>query len=244
MTHPTQHRYSQFQENDQFGIYDAVSGKTIIPAVYDFASPEIYNDKLILVTKNGKTGFVDFNNRIVIPITYDNAREFKDGLAPVRINDSWGYVNRKNEIKIQPNPDWKWVTLFEGDIAIVRIHDDDHFYIDRTGCYLNKEPFSAAGFFEDGYAIAANKIPPNPFNNELQIINSVYQFVTAEKFNQIKYLGNKKFQVVKRIDDRGRIKTGTLRIGHEIVWDSETNKQNIWLDKIDVHKYKRKFLFL
>jgi hypothetical protein len=226
-------RYSQIREGDKFGICENMTNATIIPPIYDLASPEIYNDKLILVTNSGKVGFVDFDNRIVIPIIYEAAREFKDGLAPVRINDSWGYINRKNQIEIQPNPDWKWVTLFENDVAVVRLNDHDYFYIDRLGNYLHNEPFSAAGDFQDGFAIAARGNQPYPFNNELQIINRNFQFVIDEKYNQIKYLEKNEFKVVKRLDDKGREKTGTLKIGGNVVWNQESERLNDWLNKIE-----------
>jgi hypothetical protein len=45
---------------------------------------------------------VDIYGKEVIPLIYDGARTFKEGLAPVCLGKQWGYVNQKNEIVIPP----------------------------------------------------------------------------------------------------------------------------------------------
>jgi len=52
------------------------------------------------VSKNGKYGFIDKTGMEVIPLEYDRANPFADGLAAVSIDDKWGYINTSGEIVI------------------------------------------------------------------------------------------------------------------------------------------------
>lgn len=40
-------------------------------------------------------GFYDYDGDEVIEPRYEDAKTFSEGLAPVRYNGKWGYVNRK-----------------------------------------------------------------------------------------------------------------------------------------------------
>lgn len=58
--------------------------------------------KLHLYELNGKYGFVDDNNKIVLPCIWKDAYDFTEGLAPVmNDNDRWGYINTEGEVKIE-----------------------------------------------------------------------------------------------------------------------------------------------
>lgn len=58
----------------------------VIPCQYDRIGP--VSEGLLAVEKDGKSGFIDTAGRVVIPLTYDNARSFSEGLAAVYIG--WG----------------------------------------------------------------------------------------------------------------------------------------------------------
>ncbi len=47
---------------------------------------------------NGKWGFADSMNNLIIPLEYDNARDFHEGLACVYIRlQGWGFINMHNQ---------------------------------------------------------------------------------------------------------------------------------------------------
>ena len=51
---------------------------------------------------NGKYGFADDNNNIVLPCIWKDAYDFTEGLAPVMNDDGkWGYINTEGEVKIE-----------------------------------------------------------------------------------------------------------------------------------------------
>lgn len=70
---------------------------------HDFKYDEIYpfNEGLAVVKKDQKYGFINENNKTVIPFNYDFALSFSEGLAPVARNGKMGFIN-KNNVNIVP----------------------------------------------------------------------------------------------------------------------------------------------
>ena len=52
------------------------------------------------VKKGGKWGHIDGYGKVIIPLEYEEVRNFSEGLAAVRKDGKWGYINPKNEIVI------------------------------------------------------------------------------------------------------------------------------------------------
>ena len=50
--------------------------------------------------QDGKWGFIDDNNVTMITYSFDETREFSEGLAGVRINGEWGFINLGGELVI------------------------------------------------------------------------------------------------------------------------------------------------
>jgi len=58
---------------------------------------KVISDGLISVKQNGKWGFMDENDNTVIPFIYDDVTDFSNGLAHVKLNEEWFYINKKGE---------------------------------------------------------------------------------------------------------------------------------------------------
>lgn len=57
----------------------------------------IEKEGLCSFKRDGKYGYNDKDVKEVIPCIYDSAEEFSNGLAKVKLNDRWGYINKKGE---------------------------------------------------------------------------------------------------------------------------------------------------
>jgi hypothetical protein len=93
--------YKRINGNKTWGFVNQ-NGDTIIPLnKYKFLNP-IDEEGMILAHKNGKDGYIDINEKILIPFEFDDIGVFSEGLAPVRKtkNGKEGYINRKGEIII------------------------------------------------------------------------------------------------------------------------------------------------
>ncbi len=103
----------------------------------------------------GKYGFIDKQGQIVIKPRFDDAKDFSEGLARVRIGDSsrgkWGFIDRQGEFVIAPQFDH--AENFSEGLAIVRTGDfrsGKYGFIDKNGIYVINPIFDTAvsGFSE------------------------------------------------------------------------------------------------
>lgn len=93
----------------------------------------------------GKCGFVRMEGfeqkEEILPRKYEAALEFSDGLAAVRIEGKWGFINMKGEVIIAPQFDL--VGSFAHDLAEVLI-DERVGVINRKGDLLIEPQFARA----------------------------------------------------------------------------------------------------
>lgn len=69
------------------------------------------------IVKNGLHGFVDEQGRLRIANRYDSARAFHEERAAIMIRGSWGFIDKEEELVIQPY--FKEVSDFKDGLAIV-----------------------------------------------------------------------------------------------------------------------------
>ena len=104
---------------------------------------------------NYKCGFIDDNNKLVIPLLYANARDFREGMAAVRIgnwaSDNWGFINKEGELVIPIK--YKYPRYFSDGLVKV-ILDNEWCFINKIGekvISLNK--YDGGGNFHKGFAV-------------------------------------------------------------------------------------------
>ncbi|MEM1134766.1 MAG: TIR domain-containing protein [Bacteroidota bacterium] len=100
----------------------------------------IFHDGLALFEQNGKFGYINESEQIVIKPIYDAAGRFSEGLARVRKNGKWGFINTEGELVIDFQFDL--ADNFQRDTAEVRQFNVS-YDIDRNNiCLTNCETFS------------------------------------------------------------------------------------------------------
>jgi len=68
--------------------------------INDYEIINEYYNKLALVMKDNKWGYIDLYGEEVIPLQYDVANNFTNKYAKVKKNGKWGYINTEGEIII------------------------------------------------------------------------------------------------------------------------------------------------
>src|SRR5690606_18422365 len=123
--------YMRINENNFYGFVDE-NGKEIIPlGIYNFLNP-IDEKNMILAKKNGKDGYIDIHQNILIPFEFDDLEVFSDnGLAPAIKNGKSGAINRKGEIVIPFIYD-KIGSFYASGLAIAK-KDGKFGFINGTG---------------------------------------------------------------------------------------------------------------
>ncbi|MDR0325118.1 MAG: WG repeat-containing protein, partial [Oscillospiraceae bacterium] len=85
------------------------TGSVVIPLVYDDLGG-FYESELSLAQKDGKWGFINKSNIAVIPFIYDEADSFFGGIAPVKQNDKWRYIDTSGTVVIEVAQNYDWVS--------------------------------------------------------------------------------------------------------------------------------------
>jgi hypothetical protein len=123
-------------------------GQTLIGEKYRHIGA--FSDGLAAVTSlDGKGGYLNTSGKVVIPLEYDNALDFHQGLAAVCKNDRWGFIDTKGNIAIPLIFDS--VKRFSEGLAGVRL-GAKFGYIDKTGKTVITPQFSRARHFVNGLA--------------------------------------------------------------------------------------------
>ncbi len=121
------------QGNNNYYGYLPSKNDTIIPlGKYDYLD-SLDVKGMIRTHLNGKEGFIDINQNIVIPFDYNKASSFSYNLATVRKEKDGkvGYINRKGELVIDYRFDYARL-FFKCGLADVTINNKTGF-INRKG---------------------------------------------------------------------------------------------------------------
>lgn len=119
-----------------------------------------------LASKEGPWGFVDNNfNFVIAPDKFNfvDVRHFKDGLAPICVEDKsstphrkWGYVDKCGNLVIKPQ--YVSAECFSDGLGLVSIVDPKnenkqlYGYVDKTGRFALEPKYSFAKPFSEGLA--------------------------------------------------------------------------------------------
>lgn len=139
----------------------------------------------------GKWGFVDLQNNIIVPIIYDAVEDFSEGLSAVRIGYKCGFVNNKGTpiteliydyLDYGPDGYVLGVTSFKNGYAGVCINKKWGF-IDRNGRTVVNNLYNEIRQFSDGLAAVEKQINNDTYRwgfvNEhgVEVIQCIYSEV-------------------------------------------------------------------
>ena len=113
----------------------------------DLESLQPISEGRVPVKRNDKTGYLDLQGKVTIPIVYDGGLSFSEGLAAVEKDDKWGYIDRDGKLVIP----FKYDTagLFGNGLAAIQLGKQSGF-INKTGELVFELPFTdASGFTTD-----------------------------------------------------------------------------------------------
>jgi RHS repeat-associated protein len=174
---------------------------------YDIFVSEAKSEPLFLVkirsNEGGlKSGYINQNGRIVIEATFEEANDFREGLAIVKLGDNnFVYINTTGKIVISPPQKWTLFDDFSEGLARV-IVDQKYGYINQTGKIVISSKFNEAHSFSEklaavkignkwGYIdksgktiIAPQFVEANSFSEELAAVKIGNKWGYIDKFGK------------------------------------------------------------
>lgn len=134
-------------ETGEKGVIDP-DGNEIIP-IGKYADVGSYEDGLFRIWKDGKFGYVNEKDEIVIRPVFEDASYFSEGCASVRIDGKWGAIDKTGEIVISPRFGSSFA-FSEGRAVITE--GERYYYIDPDGEKLFGTDYARANKFCEGVA--------------------------------------------------------------------------------------------
>lgn len=98
----------------------------------------------------GKYGYMDRFGKLQIPLAWDVASNFRNGLAAVEKDGKWGYINQAGEIVI-PLQFGSAHDFSEGIAAVDSVETNKSGYIDLSGNIVVPLEYDVADTFADGF---------------------------------------------------------------------------------------------
>jgi hypothetical protein len=101
-----------------------------------------------------KAGFVDAQGTTILPPTFDDAGDFRDGYSPVQMNQHWGLIDMQGNFLFPCN--WQFPTRFINDYAVIReklgSKPERRGFLRLDGTWLVKPKYVLASDFSCGLA--------------------------------------------------------------------------------------------
>ena len=95
----------------------------------------VYGEKDKILNE-GKWGFIDTSGVVIVPLIYDKAKSFSEGLGLVKLNNKFGFVNQKGECVIKCI--YEKALDFKNGMSGVTLNERS-FAIDKNGKELTIE---------------------------------------------------------------------------------------------------------
>lgn len=134
-----------YQQGDYTGFIDE-RGKFVIAPVYDAATD--FYEGLSVVTKGDSVFFVNKENINPFEKVFTDAHVFTDGMAPVKINNKWQFINRQGLVASRQYDE---INEQSEELYVVKLNDR-YGALDRFGQPVIEPHFDKLGDFKNDYA--------------------------------------------------------------------------------------------
>ena len=154
-----------------------ISNETIDTIIIDYSQPV---DTILFPFKNKKNiyGFVDKTGEIVIPCQWNDAHNFKEGLAQIKDkNKKWGYIDSTGIIVIPCQ--WIHTESFCEGRACVKDDQERYGFINKAGKVIIPCKWKAAKDFKNGWAKVED------FSNKWGFIDTIGNVVIPCKWSKV-----------------------------------------------------------
>ncbi|GAA0893824.1 hypothetical protein GCM10009122_35040 [Fulvivirga kasyanovii] len=180
-----------------------IDNLNMVGVLFDFSDGMA---KVTIPGVNHKSGFINRQGEIIIPVEHHMINDFHNGLAAFLEDGKWGFFNKKGEVAISPTFDYvEWEFGFEGGLCWVR-KDGLRGYINKSGQFvwtqddsymygnIDTSAWKLDTLETHSYLFADRSVFNNdPHTLTADTLNSIKLFVNPKEITPFadKYFGNK-----------------------------------------------------
>ncbi len=111
-----------------------------------------YEGMATVCNQEGLWGYIDKTGKEVIPCQFEEAQNFSEGLAAVKVRGKWGYIDKTGKMVIEPQ--FSHAGEFSSGLAVAARIGSCYGYIDKTGTFVIV-PFNSQLLepFSEGFSV-------------------------------------------------------------------------------------------
>ncbi len=156
------------------------SGKILLEKIYSGVMAS-YSDLIEIYDKETKKyGYINNSGEIVIPLIYDNATYFENGVAFVKISEKYRMIDTNGKYKNEKTYDYATVCI-EG-MALV-INNDKYGFVDETGKEIIPCIYDNAVDFYNGKTIVRKNNKEYVIDKTGNVLCEIKTKYTIEEYN-------------------------------------------------------------
>lgn len=178
---------ASFSKDGGMGVIDQ-NGNIITKKSYEIIGQFNEDRAVVGDSKSGeyRYGYIDRNVKEIINLKYENANDFIDNIALVKMKD-YEYILIDKDGKVLNSYKYYLVSQYgDGFMVFSDKEEGNYGYIDIDGNIRIKPMFTSASEFNDGIAIVSTE--PN-YNGPYGVINKKGDYIFSSIFSEIRYLG-------------------------------------------------------
>ena len=103
-----------------------------------------------------KFTYIDKTGTIVTTARFDFARDFSEGLAPIRVGKLWGFIDKTGSMVITPR--FEDAESFHSGLSLIQMNGL-YGYADKSGNIVVRPQYKYAESFSEGFAVVGAERP-------------------------------------------------------------------------------------
>jgi len=156
----------------------------------------------MVMNEDGKCGYVNSKDKLVVPCIYDDGLGFSNGRALVNKNDLFGFIDTSGNVIVKPK--YEMAYPFSDSLACVQVKDKRGF-IDLSGKLVIPTIYTEAYYFKEGLCYVTKSTDYSNY----YYIDKTGKTIIPGPFEQAASFENGEALVLKRGKCRIIDKTGT-----------------------------------
>lgn len=177
-----------------------------------FAIPSLAQEteSFYVISVNGKKGFMNESGKMVINLKFDDAKNFSEGFAIVRVDETWGFIDRTGNLTTFPKS-VRHVRDFSEGLAIV-VEEKSYGFADTSGKIVINSQFESAFDFSEGLASIRK-------SGKWQYIDKTGKVVIDTDFDYADNFHESRAVVAKYFKDEERLKVAYIDKSGKLISD-------------------------
>jgi len=160
------------KKENKYGVINSL-GNIVIPIIHDKIEYVVNENNPVPVKNNNKFGYI-LNSKEIIPYEYDEALPFKNGIARVKKDGKYHFINTKNKILCSFNHDGGGDCCMENNYfsngRYIFKSNGKYGYINKRGKVVIDPIYDKATKFKEGIALVSKDGLSGFINNKGKII--------------------------------------------------------------------------